>query len=129
MALPTPIKHMTPLPASKSATDVLADFFRYLMTCAENFIKDTHPVVAQSWDELRSSITFIIPHPNGWEGAQQARYRKASIQAGLVPNTPAGKSRIVFVTEGEASLHYCIRGNYISKSDVRIQASISVANY
>jgi hypothetical protein len=118
MSSSVPIKQITPLPASKTATDVLADFLHYLMSCAKTFITDTHPTMNHSWDELINSASFVLSHPNGWEGAQQARYRKACIQAGLVPNTMDGKSRIVFVTEGEASLNYCLRGNYIDKLDV-----------
>ena len=118
MSSSVPIKQVTPLPASKTATDVLSDFLHYLMSCAKNFITDTHPTILQSWGELLATTTFILSHPNGWEGAQQARYRRASIQAGLVPNTLEGKSRIVFVSEGEASLNYCIRGDYIDKLDV-----------
>lgn len=34
--------------------------------------------------------------------------RDAAIRGGLVPNTPAGRERIEFVTEGEASFHWCI---------------------
>jgi hypothetical protein len=113
-----PLKHLTPLPSNKSATDVMSDFLRYLMTCAENFIKDTYSTYIPSWDELHAKATFVIAHPNGWEGAQQARYRKAAIQADLVPDTQEGRSRIVFVTEGEASLHFCLDGGHISKLEV-----------
>ena len=34
--------------------------------------------------------------------------RQAAIAGGLIPDTPAGHSRVHFVTEGEASLHYCL---------------------
>lgn len=47
-------------------------------------------------------------HPNGWEGAQQAQMRKAAILGGLIPDTVDGNERIEFVTEGEASFHWCI---------------------
>ncbi|KAI0668088.1 hypothetical protein C8Q78DRAFT_1048352 [Trametes maxima] len=35
--------------------------------------------------------------------------RQAAVMAGLVPDTPAGHARVHFVTEGEASLNFCIR--------------------
>ncbi|KAJ3514769.1 hypothetical protein NLJ89_g2175 [Agrocybe chaxingu] len=35
--------------------------------------------------------------------------RKAAIMAGLVPNTREGRARLSFVTEGEASLHFCLQ--------------------
>jgi hypothetical protein len=40
--------------------------------------------------------------------------RRAAILAGFIPNTPAGRSRVHFVTEGEASIHYCVGNNYAS---------------
>lgn len=98
---------------------LFADFMRYLFTCAEKFICETHPTVARSWSDLKKtgSITFVIAHPNGWEGAQQAKLRRSAVMGGLVPDTPDGRSRVSFVTEGEASLHFCIRGGFID--DVR----------
>jgi len=50
----------------------------------------------------------VLSHPNGWEGAQQWQMRQAAILAGLIPDTTAGHSRLSFVTEGEASLHFAI---------------------
>ena len=35
--------------------------------------------------------------------------RQAAVKAGLVPDTAAGRARIAFVTEGEASLHFAIK--------------------
>jgi len=35
------------------------------------------------------------------------RLRTAAIRAGIVPDTPAGRSRVHFVTEGEASFCFC----------------------
>ena len=34
--------------------------------------------------------------------------RNAAVYGNLVPDTDAGKARIRFVTEGEASLHACV---------------------
>ncbi|KAG8918680.1 hypothetical protein FRC01_001727, partial [Tulasnella sp. 417] len=45
--------------------------------------------------------------------------REAAIRGGLVPDTPAGGERIEFVTEGEASFHWCVEeaiaGNALKK--------------
>lgn len=49
-----------------------------------------------------------ISHPNGWGPNQQNDMRRAAVRGGLVPNTPEGRERIEFVTEGEASFHWCI---------------------
>ena len=39
--------------------------------------------------------------------------RKAAVMAGLVPNTQAGHARLVFVSEGEASLHFAIENGML----------------
>jgi molecular chaperone DnaK (HSP70) len=50
---------------------------------------------------------YIFTHPNGWEGVQQQLYRRAIECAGLI-GTPQGQSRVHLLTEGEASLHFCV---------------------
>lgn len=106
-----------PLPPNKSIVDVFADFMEYLFNCAKNYISDSDPNGINFWRSLEQDIEFVLTHPNGWEGAQQAQMRKAAIQAGLVSDDDHGRARIRFVTEGEASLHFCIQnglGSYVS---------------
>jgi hypothetical protein len=46
--------------------------------------------------------------------------RQAAVQAGLISDTEQGRSRVAFVTEGEASLHFCLsNGLSITGDDVR----------
>ena len=106
------------LASGKTVINLFADFMRYLFNCAEKFICDTHPTVARSWADLKSSgaITFVIAHPNGWEGLQQSKMRQAAVMAGLVPDNSSGHARVHFVNEGEASLHFCIQSDQISSS-------------
>jgi hypothetical protein len=94
----------------------MADFFRYLLHCARSYIQETYTRGTALWIALEDGIEFIISHPNGWEGAQQASLRKAAIIAGLIPNSSAGHKRIHFVTEGEASLHFCIKNGLATDS-------------
>ncbi len=54
-----------------------------------------------------NNIEFILSHPNGWEGQQQSEMRRAAINADLV-NANDASERISFITEGEASLHFCL---------------------
>ena len=116
-ALPPDLKlaYLPPLPPNRTLIRVYADFLAYLMSCAEKFIRDTHPVVSapESWNELRRTATFVLSHPNGWEGPHQSKLRQAAVMARLVPDTADGHSRIIFVSEGEASLHYCLRGGFV----------------
>lgn len=98
-----------PLPLNKTIVDVLADFLKYLFNCASTFIQDTHANGPDLWASVEKEIDFVLSHPNGWEGIQQSQMKKAAVLAGLIPDTRLGHSRISFVTEGEASLHFAIQ--------------------
>ena len=97
-----------PLPLNKTVVEVFADFLAYLLECASSFIQETHANGADLWVSVREEVHFVLSHPNGWEGQQQAEMRKASVLAKLIPDTTAGHACLSFVTEGEASLHYAV---------------------
>jgi hypothetical protein len=99
---------LKPLPPGKTAIEVFGDFLAYLFDCARRFIMETIPNGASLWNSVAERIDFVLSHPNGWEGSQQGKMREAAVHARLIPNTPHGHSRVHFVTEGEASLLYCI---------------------
>ncbi|KII95456.1 hypothetical protein PLICRDRAFT_170106 [Plicaturopsis crispa FD-325 SS-3] len=103
-----------PLPPNKTAVGVLADFMRYLFDCTKTYIEETHAGGPALWASVADHIDFILSHPNGWEGVQQSQIRRAAVLAGMVPNTQSGHSRVQFVTEGEASLHFCISNDLAS---------------
>ena len=107
-------EELPPLPPNKTAEQVFGDFLRYLYKCTQEYIKETHTSGVGLWRSLRSTTEFVLSHPNGWEGTQQTRMRNAAVYAGLVPGSPEGHSRIHFVTEGEASIHYCIANDFAS---------------
>lgn len=97
--------HIPPLPLGKTVVEVLADFLKYLNDCARQYIQEVHPGIGSSlW--AGSEIHYILSHPNGWEGSQQALMKQAAEKAGLVP--PGGRNKLTFITEGEASLNRCI---------------------
>ncbi len=98
----------TPLPLGKTVIEVFGDFLKYLFACARRFLIETHPNGDSLWNSVEGRIEFILSHPNGWEGSQQGKMRQATIAAGLIPDNAAGHARIHFVTEGEASMHYCV---------------------
>ncbi|KZT05487.1 uncharacterized protein LAESUDRAFT_727131 [Laetiporus sulphureus 93-53] len=100
-------EHLPTLPPTKTVIQIIADFMRYIYKCAKEFISEKHPTGRQLL-QSESNVEFVLTHPNGWGGSQQAKMRRAAVLAGLVPDSGAGQSRIHFVTEGEASLHYCI---------------------
>ncbi|KAH6910168.1 hypothetical protein BKA70DRAFT_1466558 [Coprinopsis sp. MPI-PUGE-AT-0042] len=92
----------------KNVVRVLADFLKYLFECAQAYIQETHASGISLWESLAENIVYVFTHPNGWEGPQQSQMREAAILAGLITDDAVGKSRITFVTEGEASLHFCL---------------------
>ncbi|KAI6044886.1 hypothetical protein EDC04DRAFT_2889550 [Pisolithus marmoratus] len=99
---------LPPLPNGKPAVEVLGDFMRYLFNCAKAYIKEVHASGSIMWASLEDRIEFILTHPNGWEGPQQQQIHKAAELAGLVPVGEEGQSRVHLLTEGEASLHFCV---------------------
>ncbi len=101
-------RDLPPLPPNLTAMDVLGDFLGYLFACTRRYICETHSNGESLWTSVEDQIVFVLSHPNGWEGLQQSKMRQAAVAAGLVPNTREGQSRIRFVTEGEASLNFCI---------------------
>jgi hypothetical protein len=103
-----------PLPPKKTVVEVFADFLRYLLECATQFIQESHLNGKQIWASTKGNINFVLSHPNGWGGREQALMRRASVLAGFIPNTPSGNARVSFVTEGEASLHFAIQHNVLS---------------
>lgn len=105
-------------------TDVFADFLAYLFHCARKYIVETHPNGESLWTSVQDRIEVVLSHPNGWEGAQQGHMREAAVLAGLVPDTVAGHSRVHFVTEGEASLHYCVNSG-LASSFIRVQCFVA----
>jgi hypothetical protein len=100
-----------PLPLNKTVVEVFADFLAYLLECASSYIQETHANGAGLWLSVKDEIHFVLSHPNGWEGPQQAEMRKASVLAKLIPDTTAGHARLSFVTEGEASLHFSVHND------------------
>ena len=104
---------LPPLPPHKTVVQVFADFLAYLAMCAHGFIKSTHITLARGLDDLIKTSIYVMGHPNGWGGAQQGKMRQAAIMAGLIPDSAEGRSRVKFVTEGEAALHFCIKENVV----------------
>jgi len=114
-----------PLPPNKTAVQVLADFMHYLHQCAKKYFEEAN---AGGKDMLRSvehTTEFVLSHPNGWEGPQQAQIRNAAIMAGLVPDTPEGRMRLHLVTEGEASLHYCL-GSGLATDGFKVRSRLDI---
>ena len=93
--------------------EVFGDFLRYLLECASSYIQNNHVNGADLWNSIKSHIDFVLSHPNGWEGTQQSEMRRAAVLAGLVPDNASSHTRLSFVTEGEASLHFSVQNGLL----------------
>lgn len=109
---------LPPIPFGKSAVDVLADFMRYLFYCTQKYIEDSHGI--NLWKSVENHIEYVLTHPNGWEGPQQKQIRRAATLAGLVSGSPEGQDRVHLLTEGEASLHFCVSNILASEAMSRM---------
>ncbi|KAG5651984.1 hypothetical protein H0H81_006726 [Sphagnurus paluster] len=109
-------QRIPPLPPNKTIRDVFADMLQYLYKCAHEYIQGAHLRGAELWTSLQNHTEFVLTHPNGWEGTQQAQMREAAILAGLIPNTKEGRARVHFVTEGEASLNFCVQSGLTTEA-------------
>ncbi|KIM37736.1 hypothetical protein M413DRAFT_13173 [Hebeloma cylindrosporum] len=105
-----------PLPLNKTVVDVFSDFLRYLWECAKAYIQDVHANGPDLWESVEKNTQFVLSHPNGWEGPEQSQMRRAIVNAGLVPDTTGGHSRVSFVTEGEASLHFAVNSGVFTRA-------------
>lgn len=104
------------LPPGKTPVRVIADFLAYLFQCAKDYIQQTHASGESLWNSVQGHIDVVLSHPNGWEVSQHVKMREAAILAGLIPGDTAGRARLHFVTEGEASLHYCVNSGLASEA-------------
>ncbi|KDR67667.1 hypothetical protein GALMADRAFT_257920 [Galerina marginata CBS 339.88] len=114
---------LPPLPPNKTVIDVYADFLRYMQRCAKDYIIDAHG--SELWTSVeKDRIDYVLSHPNGWEGKQQSTMREAAIQACLISDSTDDHERIVFITEGEASLHFAAHDGVL---DAAIKKGGSIA--
>lgn len=101
------------LPLNKTVVDVLSDYLKHLNDCAKQYIQEREPTYGSDiWNG--KEIEYVLSHPNGWEGPQQALMKQAAEKAGLI--TTGGRNKITFLTEGEASLNRCIEKGLMSES-------------
>ena len=97
----------TELPKGKTIVDLFADFIRFLFDSTIAHIKEVEPTGELLWENFGPTVELVLTHPNGWEGQQQEVMRRAVVQAGIF-DVEEARSRVSFVTEGEASFNYCV---------------------
>ena len=95
------------LPKGKTIVDIFSDFMRYLFDSTKALFLSSDKLGEHRWNSVSDDIELVLTHPNGWGGPQQSKLRTAAVQANIVPDTSEGHNRVHFVTEGEASFHFC----------------------
>lgn len=101
------------LPYGVQVEQAYADLLHYLMAHTRNFFEARTPEGESVWRELIDSADIVLTHPNGWGLREQNVLRRAAMRADITSAANA-KSRIHFVSEGEASVHFCIRHGSLS---------------
>ena len=113
------VLNKNPLPAGIPVVNIFADLLRYLYRCTKEYFEQSHTSGDTLWVSLQKDVHFVLTHPNGWGGFQQGQMKEAALKAGLVPDMDTANANISFVTEGEASLNYCIC-NGLSKDAFKV---------
>lgn len=92
------------LPYGVTLEQVYTNFMTYLFDNTQAFFEKKVLGGKSQWEKLLPTIQIIIAHPNGWGTPEQAFLRQAARRAGMA----SSDSQITFVTEAEASVHFCL---------------------
>ncbi|KAG8701438.1 hypothetical protein FRC09_005371 [Ceratobasidium sp. 395] len=96
---------------------------RYLLKHTQAFFEARIIDGKMLWESYQHKMEIVIAHPNGWGIREQTFLRTAAVDAGITTHS-LSRSRIKFVTEAEASVHFCI---YHTNLGNRLQAGTKLA--
>ncbi|KAF8606754.1 hypothetical protein BDV93DRAFT_468345 [Ceratobasidium sp. AG-I] len=96
-----------PLPRNVDLLTIYTDFMVYLMKHTQDFFESRILDGRKVWAENSASMSIVIAHPNGWTVKEQNFLRKAAVAAKYTTHANA-HSQIRFVSEAEASVHFCM---------------------
>lgn len=112
------------LPPGVSLRQIYTDFLGYLLKHTQTYFEDRILDGRLIWQRYKPTMEVVIAHPNGWAIREQTFLRGAAVDAGFVEDSKA-QSKIRFVTEAEASVHFCI---YHTNLGSRLQVSAYHSN-
>ncbi|KAJ1303449.1 hypothetical protein OPQ81_011638 [Rhizoctonia solani] len=95
------------LPPGVSFGQIYSDFLGYLLQHTRSYFEDRILDGKQIWERYSPTMEVVIAHPNGWGIREQTFLRSAAVAAGFT-TTDKASSKVRFVTEAEASVHFCI---------------------
>lgn len=108
------------LPFGVSLATIYTDFLGYLLRHTQSYFEDHIIDGSKIWTELGPNMVVVLAHPNGWAIREQNFLREAMRDVKWSYN---GSCQISFVTEGEASIHFCMSH---SNMDSALHVSSSV---
>ncbi|CAE6412712.1 unnamed protein product [Rhizoctonia solani] len=98
---------LDPLPPGVSLSQIYSDFLGYILKHTKSYFEDRLLDGKSIWERHSPAMEVVIAHPNGWSTREQQFLRSAAVAAGF--STPDQAPRkISFITEAEASVHFCI---------------------
>ncbi|KAF8606716.1 hypothetical protein BDV93DRAFT_553197 [Ceratobasidium sp. AG-I] len=95
------------LPPNVPLQTIYCDFVCYLLRHTKSFFEDRILDGKKIWKKYGPSLEVVIAHPNGWGIREQVFLRTVVVDTGFIDAATAG-TRVRFVTEAEASVHFCI---------------------
>ncbi|CAE6415064.1 unnamed protein product [Rhizoctonia solani] len=95
------------LPPGVGLRQIYSDFLGYLLRHTKAYFEDRIINGKHIWERHSPTMEVVIAHPNGWGVREQAFLRSAAVAAGFSTSDQAPK-KVRFVTEAEASVHFCI---------------------
>ncbi|KAH7339944.1 hypothetical protein B0J17DRAFT_767609 [Rhizoctonia solani] len=114
------------LPPGITLAQIYSDFMGYLLKHTKAFVEKRMALGKQTWEKYKPTMEVVIAHPNGWDTPEQAFLRKAAINSGFVDSDKA-ETQVQFVTEAEASVHYCIHHSNLG-SKVQVGTNLAVCD-
>lgn len=95
------------LPPGVGLRQIYSDFLGYLLKHTKSYFWDRILDGKRIWERYSPTMEVVIAHPNGWGIREQTFLRTAAVTAGF-STTDKAQSKVRFVTEAEASVHFCI---------------------
>lgn len=96
-----------PLPSGVTLKKVYKHFIKYLWDHARDFFENNTVDGERIWNRLGNKAFIVLATPNGWDTTQQGFLRQVVIDTGII-SKGQDEDRLLFVTEGEASVHYAL---------------------
>ncbi|CAE6471327.1 hypothetical protein ACGC1H_005400 [Rhizoctonia solani] len=106
---------LDPLPYGVNLSTIYADFLRYVLEHTRKCFETTIINGSEVWQAHSQNMDIVIAHPNGWGVREQAFLRTSSVVAGFTFAENA-LDYVHFVTEAEASVHFCIHYTNLKSS-------------